>query len=165
MTTVRTARGESKCIILVTRRQVILTLSIFCFSFIFPLCIRATFCPARLPGHFLSICLPVTGLTVCLDALDYSCPVMGFSISLPYKVGLCKIPISPYPQLVKVTLNGNTAIWWYNSFQFCNICKIPESALCPIIWSLVKMFKSTGPAAALMVHCWCLGFRWILWWW
>lgn len=99
------------------------------------------------------------GLTVCLGALHYSCPLMGLSISL---VALFKTPISPFLQLVKVTLNGNTAIWWYHSLQFFIICKIPESALCPIIWSLIKMLKSTGP---LTVHCRCLGFRWILWCW
>lgn len=88
------------------------------------------------------------GLTVRLGALHYSCPLMGLSISL---VALFKTPISPFLQLVKVTLNGNTAIWWYHSLQFFIICKIPESALCPIIWSLIKMLKSTGPLSTLPV--------------
>ena len=42
------------------------------------------------------------------------------------------VPVSPFLQPVKVSLNGSTSVWCViHSSQFCIICKHTESALCP----------------------------------
>lgn len=41
----------------------------------------------------------------------------------------------PFLQPFEVLLNNRTSIWCINhSFKFCNICKITEGVLYPIIW-------------------------------
>lgn len=92
-----------------------------------PLCITANFSCSKTPGWKYQAAFQSVGLTAYPGALDYSCLSVGHA--------------SPFFQLVKVTLNGSTAIWWCHSSQFCSICKLPESALCPFIWVINEDVK------------------------
>lgn len=127
VTTVRTAHGESKYIIQVTRCQVLLTSP---FLFFFPSCIWVTFCPGRLQGHFLSNFFPVSGphsLSWCLGLVLPSHGTWYF----PW--ALFKSPINPFLQLVKVTLNwiaaqpsgGSTPSSFASSVKFLRVHSVP----------------------------------------
>lgn len=77
--------------------------------------LQSTCCPAGHPGLFLQSYFPTDQYPAHLSALGYSSASAGFCPSLCWKD-----PISPFPQAVKVPVNGSTAVWCIShSFQFC----------------------------------------------
>ena len=57
-------------------------------------------------------------------------------------VELHEVPVSPFLQLVEVTLHGSTTLWCISDSSQFVISKLAEGILCLIIQIIIKMLNS-----------------------
>lgn len=93
--------------------------------------------PRSFPAKLLSSWVP----PACLGTSSQELLLPNFAFHL---VELHEVPVRPFLQTAKVSLEVYTHWCTHHPSQFCIICTVVENALCPLSWSLMKMLNGLG---------------------